>query len=274
MDIDKRLNEMEPKDTPLLVLGYILLGMLLFLPATANASDNEVLLDQTGDNLELNILQEGSGNEITIKQIGGDDFDLSIIQVGTNNIIKGYDYSSYIEGDDMDLMLVQYNDTTTNNVIEYWHLDGDDNTVRWGQGVAWTNSTSDTFSNDGDEGSGHYARLDIHGDNNHMQGHQTNQGSTSGHTFTSIIYSDNNDIWARQQHDGGKTINLTTWVDGNDITLRQKGAWAQHSATISLSGSEPTTLNLLQQGTTSQSYSLSQTCYTVGGCSISVTQGN
>ena len=249
MNIDKRLNEMKPKDTPLLVLGYILLGMCLLIPATAIAD-----------------------NEITVNQTAGNNFSLTIEQVGANNIIKEYDYSSYIEGDDMDLMLVQYNDTTTNNVIEYWHLDGDDNTVRWGQGVAWTNSTSDTFSNDGDEGSGHYARLDIHGDNNHMQGHQTNQGSTSGHTFTSIIYSDNNDIWARQQHDGGKTINLTTWVDGNDITLRQKGAWAQHSATISLSGSEPTTLNLLQQGTTSQSYSLSQTCYTVGGCSISVTQ--
>lgn len=250
-----------------------ILVILMFFTAQVCYADNEILIDQTGDNLELTVLQEGNNNEITINQFGN-YFNLNINQTGNNNIIKGYDYSSYIEGDDMDLMLVQYNDTTTNNVIEYWHLDGDDNTVRWGQGVAWTNSTSDTFSNDGDEGSGHYARLDIHGDNNHMQGHQTNQGSTSGHTFTSIIYSDNNDIWARQQHDGGKTINLTTWVDGNDITLRQKGAWAQHSATISLSGSEPTTLNLLQQGTTSQSYSLSQTCYTVGGCSISVTQGN
>ena len=35
--IDKKLNEMRPKDTPLLVLGYILLGMLLLLPSTATA---------------------------------------------------------------------------------------------------------------------------------------------------------------------------------------------------------------------------------------------
>lgn len=35
--IDKKLNEMKPKDTPLLVLGYILLGMLLLLPSTATA---------------------------------------------------------------------------------------------------------------------------------------------------------------------------------------------------------------------------------------------
>ena len=32
--------------------------------------------------------------------------------------------------------------------------------------------------------------------------------------------------------------------------------------------------NLLQQGGTNQSYSLTQTCHTVGGCSVSISQGN
>ena len=211
-------------------------------------------------------------NEITVKQTGGDNFDLTIEQVGANNIIKEHDTTSYVNGENMDLKLIQYNDTSTNNVIALWHLDGSGNTIRWAQGAAWSSATSDTFTYDGDEGGGHYARLDVHGDNNHLQGHQTNQGSTSGHTFNSLIFSDNNDIWVRQQHDGGKTINLTTYADGNDIDIRQKGSGAQHSASISLSGTEPTVLNLLQQGTTSQSYSLTQTCYTVGGCSVSVTQ--
>ena len=213
-------------------------------------------------------------NEISIDQTGGDNFSLNIEQYGAKNEIKMYDAYSYVNGADMTLNLVQYNDTTVNNVIELWHLDGADNIIRWGQGVAWDSATSTTYSDDGTEGGGHYARLDIHGNYNHLQGHQTNQGSTSGHTFTSLIFSDYNDIWVRQQHDGAKTINLTTYSDGNDITLRQKGAWAQHTATITLSGSEPTTLNLLQQGTTTQSYSLSQNCLTVGGCSVSITQGN
>jgi len=212
-------------------------------------------------------------NEITVKQTGGDNFNLTIEQVGANNVIKMYDAYSYVNGADITLTLIQQNETTTNNVIELWHLDGTDNTIRWGQGVAWTSSTASTYSHDGDEGGGHYSRLDIHGDYNHLQGHQTNQGSTSGHTFTSLIFSNNNDIWVRQQHDGAKTINLTTYSDGNDITLRQKGSWAQHTANITLSGSESTTLNLLQQGTTTQSYTLSQNCVTVGGCSVSVTQG-
>lgn len=212
-------------------------------------------------------------NQITIDQTGGDNFDLYIEQVGANNIIKMYDASSYVNGLNMNLMLVQYNDTTTNNVIELWHLDGTNNTIRWAQGVAWDDATSTSYTYDGLEGGGHYSRLDVHGNSNHLQGHQTNQGSTSGHTFTSLIFSDSNDIWVRQQHDGAKTINLQTNNDGNDIILRQKGSGAQHTASITLSGTDPTTLNLLQQGTTTQTYSLTQTCYTVGGCSVSVTQG-
>ena len=212
-------------------------------------------------------------NEITIEQTSGNYFDLNVVQVGDYNIIKMYDTSSYVSGNNVELTLIQENSSGTNNVIELWHLSGTDNTIRWAQGTAWDNATSTTYGDDGNEGGGHYARLDIHGNYNHLQGHQTNQGSTSGHTFTSLIFSSYNDIWLRQQGDGAKTIGLQTNNDYNDISVLQKGDWAQHSASILLSGTDPTTLNLTQQGTTSQSYSLSQTCYTVGGCSVSVTQG-
>ena len=213
-------------------------------------------------------------NEITIEQTSGNYFDLNVVQVGDYNIIKMYDTSSYVSGNNVELTLIQENSSGTNNVIELWHLSGTDNTIRWAQGTAWDNATSTTYGDDGNEGGGHYARLDIHGNYNHLQGHQTNQGSTSGHTFTSLIFSSYNDIWLRQQGDGAKTIGLQTNNDYNDISVLQKGAWAQHTANITLSGSESTTLDLRQQGTTTQSYSLSQSCATVGGCTVSVTQGN
>ena len=59
----------------------------------------------------------------------------------------------------------------------------------------------------------------------------------------------------------------------NDIDIIQKGS-APHSATVTLSGSYGTDLDLTQQGNTTQSYTLSQSCATIGGCSVSVTQGN
>ena len=49
---------------------------------------------------------------------------------------------------------------------------------------------------------------------------------------------------------------------------------SKHNAQIRLQGTQPTTLNLLQQGSTNQSYNLTQTCYTTGGCTVNVTQGN
>jgi hypothetical protein len=212
-------------------------------------------------------------NEITIEQTSGNYFDLNVVQVGDYNIIKMYDTSSYVSGNNVELTLIQENSSGTNNVIELWHLSGTDNTIRWAQGTAWDNATSTTYGDDGNEGGGHYARLDIHGNYNHLQGHQTNQGSTSGHTFTSLIFSSYNDIWLRQQGDGAKTISLQTNNDYNDISVLQKGNWAEHTANITLSGSYGTTLDLRQQGTTSQSYSLTQSCVTAGGCSVSVTQG-
>ena len=54
---------MKPKDTPLLVLGYLLLGMIILLAPNATA-DNEVNLEQTGSNLNLNITQAGAKNTI------------------------------------------------------------------------------------------------------------------------------------------------------------------------------------------------------------------
>jgi len=53
----------------------------------------------------------------------------------------------------------------------------------------------------------------------------------------------------------------------------QKGTGA-HTATITLTGSQETLLNLLQQGSTNQTYSITQNCVTVGGCNVNVTQGN
>mgnify|MGYP003636510948 CR=1 FL=1 len=206
----------------------------------------------------------------------GDNLNLQITQMGADNIIRKYQnqYGSWITGDDVSIHLEQMNDSGTDNIIDIWHIEGDDNQVRWGQGVQLSNSTDTTFSFDGTEGGGHYARIDIHGDNNKLSGYQTNQGSTTGHIFTSLIFSDNNDIWIKQLGNGQKEINLVTTADGNDISLVQKGSGGEHTANINLYGAYPTTLNLTQQSSTDQSYTLTQNCITVGGCSVSVIQGD
>ena len=188
----------------------------------------------------------GDDNKITIDQTGGDNFNLTINQFGSNNIIKMYNPYSYVNGANMSLHFYQNNDGSNQNTIDLWHLDGNNNSIRWGQGGKLDDASDTTFYFDGSESGGHYANFDIHGSYNNVVGWQANSG------------------------DGDKTLNLTINNDGNDVEVFQKNTG--HTATINLSGSDPTILYLLQQGYTSQTYSLSQNCVTVGGCSVSVTQ--
>ena len=212
-------------------------------------------------------------NEIIIKNQTGNDFNLNITQIGADNVIDCYQSSScYNTGNNLSLHFEQQNHSGVENKIQIWHLDGYNNEIRWGQGLALTSSTDTTFSYDGTEGGGHYARHDIHGDNNSIVGSQTNQGSTSGHSYTSLIFADYNDVWVKQLGDGSKTFNLTIYNDNNAVSVDQKGHNAAHTANVILQGTDPTTLNLLQDSTTTQTYNLTQSCYTSGGCAVSVIQ--
>ena len=71
---------MKPSDTPLLVVGYMLLGMMLLLGLSAQAQDNEVLIDLAGDNVIIEGNQEGYDNII--------DIDLGITSSDSNNIFR------------------------------------------------------------------------------------------------------------------------------------------------------------------------------------------
>ena len=77
----------------------------------------------------------------------------------------------------------------------------------------------------------------------------------------------------KQFGSGLHVLDLTLTGNGNSATVVQKGS-GTHNATINLinvGGSS--SLGLLQQGTANQSYSITQSCATLGGCSVSVTQG-
>lgn len=213
-------------------------------------------------------------NLIELKNVESDALNLTIEQVGANNTIQCYqDNWCYIK-DSVTIDFKQINTTTSDNVLEIWHIEDGNNTIRWGQGVSLNNKNSTTWLYDANEGGGHYARIDVHGGGNTFVGYQQNGGDTTGHIFTSLIFSDNNDIWVRQKNNGQKELNLYTTSDGNTVEVIQRTNGGEHTANINLHGSQPTTFNLIQQGQTDQSYSLTQNCVTVGGCSISVTQGN
>ena len=280
MNIDEKLNKMKPKDTPLLVLGYMLLGMMLLLGLPAQASDNEVLLDQTGNNVDLTILQAGYDNTINFS-IGGTNNVVDLLQQGNGGYIgytsawgSGLAWGGDLDGDYNNLNIVQtcnQGSSCAGDRFEF-HIQGDSNDVDFYQGYHVTNSGTVLAIDDYEYG-GHFTQLDIHGSNNTFLGSQRSNNSGHEHTNYSYIYGDYNNVYTRQEGNQDKTLNLTIYNDYNDVDMVQKGS-ATHNATVTLSGSYSTTLYMLQQGGTAQSYTLSQSCATLGGCSVSVTQGN
>ena len=76
-------------------------------------------------------------------------------------------------------------------------------------------------------------------------------------------------------HNNDKSLMLTVNNDYNDVDIKQQKSGGSQSALVTLSGTYGTDLDLTM-GTNNTTgpgtYSLSQNCQTVGGCSISVTQ--
>ena len=149
---------------------------------------------------------------------------------------------------------------------------GNDNNIKMGQG--YKIGTNGSFSYDNTEIGGHSMDLYVTGDRNDIMLSQRSSNSYSGHDMDVNVYSDDNDIHVIQEHNSSKDLTLTLNNDDNNVDIDQKKNF-QHTATITLSGSYGTDLNL-QQGsnnsTSALTYSLTQNCQTVGGCSVSITQ--
>ena len=219
-------------------------------------------------------------NIVSITQIG-DDLDLSISQIGENNTItKNIWTVSYdLQGDNNEFDLRQKN-TTNNSQVNYmgFHILGDDNTVKVGQGYADQGSLATAnvqeWNTDNWEGGGNTVMVDIHGDDNILNIGQRNgsQGNYNGHDVTAYIYGDDNTARTVQVHDGAKDLTLTLIGDDHTIYTEQRSTGA-HNMTVHLTnGSGPYSAFIKQNSTTTQNYTMTGTCNNSGGCSLSVTQ--
>ena len=255
---------------------------LLSLNSLADDTHNHIHLDQVAsgasDNLSLSIDQIGYENLIRFS-FNHNDNTVNLLQLGNKNYIgytdawgSGYSWGGDLDGLRNDLDIRQKCSKTSCNDNDFqFHVWGDDNTVKFGQGYSLNDSSTPTWSYDGNEPGGQFVRLDIHGDDNVFIGSQKMDNSAIRHNMTVGIYADDNEVYARQAQNGDKTLTLTIYNDGNDVSVNQRDNGA-HTATITLNGTNPTDLFLLQKGNTTQNYSLSQNCLTSGGCTINVTQ--
>jgi len=263
----------------------ILTTLLLFFSLNSIAyAGNSVNIEQVGtaDDFTLTINQDGNNNSVDLS-IAHDDNTVDINQVGNNNTVSwvsywgsGKSWGGDLDGTNNDLKFEQYNTTGSDSNKIGFHIPGNNNEVHACQGATFSSSTDTTCSGTtpNSEYGGHTINIDIHAhDNNLKIGQET--GTNNADHYAQIYYygGDNNNTFITQKGNGDKDLRMDIRTDGGEQEVMQKGD-GDHTAVVNLYGSEHTDITLTQQGNTTQSYSLTQNCYTNGGCSVSVTQGN
>lgn len=237
-------------------------------------SDNTVYIDQVGDNNTVTIEQDGTATN-TIRGIYSSGDDAGLIQGNSNTIEMRQGAAT----------------STDSNLIEF-KIIGSSNDVLLYQ------DRLDTGYEDTQAGGGHTIILDINGSTNDIDIIQRNNYSTNGGHFVDLevigssngidlkqisdyskdifgkVTGSNNSVTVYQHEDSNKYLDFDLTGNGHTLDVEQTGTGAHNAEITLINGTAPSTVNLLQQGSTDQSYSLEQTCYTTGGCTVDVTQGN
>ena len=217
-----------------------------------------------------------SGNGIYITQAGNNN-TLTVDQEGNNNLIAGFPSST---NSISDANITGNNNTTTlrqdgeNNVILF-NITGDYNTTTVDQGdgghsddnraeflIGGDYNTVDIKQrhNNGIGNNGHYIAIGISGDNNNVLTNQQNDGDKIG--FISIT-GDDNDIDLIQQGTGSHYVEID--VGSNQTVDVTQDGTGNHNASVSMTG-YASGLDLTQDSSTNQTYSINQNCLTVTGC--------
>ena len=233
-------------------------------------SDNSVYIDQAGDNNTVTITQQGTAG----------------------NHVRGIDGASagVITGDSNTIEIIQGSPNTTDpNLIELSVVGGNNNILLYqdrvnGTGAIDTVATGghtisldlfgdlndiDVVQRNNTVNQGHYVGIDLIGDSNVIDVFQTDDYSKK---LFSTVTGNSNSINVIQQGDSSKYAEIELIGNGHSVDLTQQGL-GNHDASISLTyGSASSSVTLDQNSSLDQSYSLEQTCYTIGGCSATVTQ--
>lgn len=232
-------------------------------------ADNEIYINQSGDNLNLEVRQLGDNNKVDTV-MNGYQLTMDVLQEGNRNeLLKN---GTGISGDGNTITTEQWNNTTSSDVNKiYIDVNGNNNEIDVGQGCKFAGGMSDTTCDrDTHEDAGHTLYVDIQGGNNRVKGGQKSGTANPNHNASIDVDSDGNDVFYTQAGSGEKNLTLDINNDSNDVTVNQ--LYGTHTANITLNGSDSTTLNLTQQGSGVMNYTLTQNCVTLGGCTITVTQ--
>lgn len=229
---------------------------------------NNIYIDQIGDNNSITVKQESANN--TLRGYAGQSAHLA----GSNNTVDIRQGANGVPGNN--LVELDYNGDANNIKIYQDRLnDGSQDSSAYGNHIARANvdGSNNTLSiiqrNNLTYPQGHYADVNITGTSNNVSALQI---SDYAKTAFINIQGNTNVVNLSQHENANHYAEIKLQGDGHNVNLEQTGTGA-HKATIDLiNNGASSTVNVLQQGTTPQTYSLQQTCVT-SGCGATITQG-
>ena len=252
------------------------------LAARTNSSPNEIYINQVGSNNTFNLRQTGPGN-----LLDGATYN-------ANADTRDYTTAAPITGGNNQITIRQGDSgsRTGKNIVDL-DVNGSGNILNLNQGT-----DANGLYTGLDQG-GHYQYMYINGTNNMVTTEQQNTSTNAGHFASLALTGDLNTVGITQTGNAQKQLFATVTGDSNYLNTTQTGTSAHYldvkmtgngnsavvnqnntgagganAATINLvNAGGPASVNLTQTG--GQTYSISQTCVTAGGCgTITVKQGN
>ena len=217
--------------------------VLTLLTLSKPISANDIYISQAGDDLTLEIQQRSQNNYVSLNSTGDG-----------NNITARQ--GMHVDG--------SIDDDETGGHEAYWTVTGNNNTV----GSAQTDT-----NRGGGGGAAHHLANIVNGDNNVV--YHTQMGK-AGHDGFVEIQGDGNTVDLYQRGNGGqKWADIVLTGDGHTVDVDQRGSNSANVAIDLTNGGGAYDYTLTQNVTTSaDSFSITGTCYTAGGCAVSVNRNN
>lgn len=227
-----------------------LIVLLLFKPTSSWA--NEIYINQVGDDLQMQVIQDGENNYFQYCT-NGNDSNCKDVDGNAHGRADGY---------------------ASDNAIVNSGTVGDDNRVV----VAHATGTGNNNINE--------SNIGIIGDRNKVQNFFSNSSSGShnhsnqpwgGTKETNILITgDDNTVKVQSDSYGEAYSEIEVTGDDNDVTLYQRSMNNSASIDVTNAGG-PNTVNVQQRGSSYQdtgtnTYSLTQYCTNANGCTVNVTQ--
>jgi hypothetical protein len=238
--------------------SYIATTSTYFVPQYSSSITSA---QQTRKTAETTQRTSQSGNEIQIDQVG-DNNNFTIRQGVTitgKNRIELYANGNYntinLNQGYLPDGTVSFNDS--NNHYQYWSIIGNSNNISSRQVNTSVNAV------------GHFMESTVSGSNNVIDLRQQGNGSK---TLFLNVNGSSNTVTTNQKDGGQDYLDIKLTGSGHNVTAVQEGT-GNHAATIDFTNAGgASSLNMTQTGSTSQTYSIQQSCANPAGCSTVIIQ--